>query len=87
MTITERFFCEICAEKSGIIRCKNVKTAKRVLVCLTMKSVLLLDSSRNISSVDEVPSQYSKLLCSKVLSTNRSALGRSTVQLADKADS
>ena len=26
-------------------------------VCLTMKSILLLNSSRNISSVDEVPSQ------------------------------
>ena len=26
-------------------------------VCLTRKSFLLLDSSRNISSVDEVPSQ------------------------------
>ena len=61
-----------------------MKTAKCVLVCLTRKSILLLDSSRNISSVDEVPSQ---LLRSKVLSTNRSALGRSTVQLADKADS
>ena len=26
------FFCEIRAEKSGIIRCKHVKTAKRVLL-------------------------------------------------------
>ena len=26
-------------------------------VCVTIKSVLLLDSSRNISSIDEVPSQ------------------------------
>ena len=29
----------------------------RTSVCLTMKSVLLLDSSRNNSSVDHVPSQ------------------------------
>ena len=29
----------------------------RASVCLTMKSVLLLDSSRNNCSVDDVPSQ------------------------------
>ena len=29
----------------------------RASVCLTMKGVLLLDFSRNISSVDKVPSQ------------------------------
>ena len=61
-----------------------MKTAKRVLLFVLRGKALLLDSSRNISSVDEV---LSKLLRSKVLSTNRSALGRSTVQLADKADS
>ena len=54
-------------------------------VCLTVKSVLLLNSSRNNSSVDDV--QVSKLLRSKVLSTHRSEFSRSTVQLVDKVDS
>ena len=49
------------------------------------EKALLVNSSRN-NSVDDVSSQY-KLLRSKVLSTNRSGLGRSTVQLVDKTDS
>ena len=49
-------FREICAEKPGIVRCKLVKTACDS-VCLTMKSILLLNSSHNNSSIDDVPSQ------------------------------
>ena len=62
-----------------------MKTAKHVSVSLTLKSILLLNSSRNNSSVADVPSQY--VTPFKVLSTDRSEFSRSTVQLVDKADS
>ena len=56
----------------------------RAPVCLTIKSVLSLNFSRNNSYVDDVPSH--KLPRSKVLSTNRSEFSHSTVQLVDKVD-
>ena len=37
------------------LACENGEACASV--CLTMKSVLLLDSTRNNSSVDDVPSQ------------------------------
>ena len=81
MTVTECFR----AKKLRIIRCKLMvhETSKvHAFVCLTIEIVLLLNSSHNNGLY-----QVSKLLCSKVLSTNMSGLGHSTVQLVDKADS
>ena len=51
-----------------------------------MKSILLVNSSRYESSVDDIPSRYKDKNLQKVLSTNRPELGPSTVQLMDKAD-
>ena len=50
----------ICAEKpGGVIHCYIAREngEARASVCLTMKNVQSLNSSRNNSSVDDVPSQ------------------------------
>ena len=55
--------------------CENCEA--HASVSLTLKSVLLLNSSRNNSSVADVPSQY--VTPFKVLSTDRSAFSHSAV--------
>ena len=73
LTVTERFFLKYPL--------KSQNGEVHASVCLTTKSVLLLNYSHNNSPVDDVPSL--QLLRSKVLSTNRSGLGCFTVQLVD----
>ena len=69
------FFRDIRTEKHYTLIAHENGEA-RASVGLTLKSILLLKITA-----------FSKLLRSKVLSTNRSEFGRSTVQLVDNADS
>ena len=48
-------FCEIRAEKSGIIRCKHVKTAKRVLLCFSWKICFHYSGRSNPAEEIEFP--------------------------------
>lgn len=73
-------FHEIHTEKPGIKRCKPA--CENGEACTSV--CLMVNSSRNNSSVDEVSSQ---LLHSNVLSINRAVIGRSIAQVVDKADS